>query len=431
MQMQKGQKQKIDTQDTIELSMSYQAGMNIDFSCFGVNQNDKLVDENYMIFYNQPESPNKEIRLTNTEKPTKFSVNLNALPQNASKLVVTAAIDSDASMNQLGTMEFSLTGSGETYLFNMSGSDFQKEKAIIIAEIYQKDGVWRLSAVGQGFAGGLDALVIHYGGEVAAPTAAPVTPVASSINLEKKLFLEKRISLEKNLETTAPKLLSLSKTAKISLEKKGLGEHRAKVALCLDISISMTQLYSSGVVQAFVEKILALGCRLDDDGMIDIFLFGADGYQPEPISFKDFTGYVARTIKKYPLEGDTKYGVAIEMVRKHYTNYKYERSEPFQANIPVYVMFLTDGQPSDKAAATRALKNASYEPIFWQFMGVGTANFSYLEKLDDLDGRYIDNADFFSVASLTSKTDEQMYEALTNEYPGWLKEAVRKGLVKE
>ena len=59
----------------------------------------------------------------------------------------------------------------------------------------------------------------------------------------------------KNLEKEAPKLLDLSKKAAISLEKHGLSEHRAKVALCLDISISMNNLYTSGLVQAFVELI--------------------------------------------------------------------------------------------------------------------------------------------------------------------------------
>ena len=235
--------------------------------------------------------------------------------------------------------------------------------------------------------------------------------------------------MEKNIQSSSPKLLDLSKKAAISLEKHGLGEHQAKVALCLDISYSMTSLYDSGMIQSFVEKILALGCRLDDDGAIDIFLFGAKGHQPSPVTFSDFNGYVNKIIKLHPLEMDTRYSTAVEMVRAHYTNYKYERVEPFKAEVPVYVMFLTDGQPSDKAACTKALKNASYEPIFWQFMGVGDTNFAYLEKLDDLEGRYVDNADFFSVKSLTQYSDEQLYEKFMNEYPSWLKAAKSKGLI--
>ena len=423
MQLQKGQKVKFNdlglTTDFIA-ECSVKGSLVIDISCFGLDENNKLKDDRYMVFYNQKSSPNNEIKLI-AENPSKFQINANSLPINASKLVFTAAIDGNQTMNQLEMIEFKI---GDA-VFQLSGKDFTQEKAIIVAEVYKKDDIWRLSAVGQGFNGGLEALLVSFGGQAATSPAPP--PVAPAN--KQTVFLEKRVNLEKTIEREAPKLVSLAKKAAVSLEKKGLGNHRAKVALCLDISGSMSTMYSSGLVQEFVERILALGCRLDDDGSIDLFLFGANGYQPDPITIKDFNGYVGRMLKIHPLEPDTKYGTAIELVRKFYTPYQYERSEPLKLETPVYVMFLTDGQPSDKAQATRALKNASFEPIFWQFMGVGQADFSYLEKLDDLTGRYIDNADFFSVASLKAMSDEVLYEKLTNEYPDWLKEAKVKKLI--
>ena len=422
MQLQKGQKVKftdlsLDTNFTVQCN--FQSNMTIDVSCFGISEEGKLADDRYMVFYNQKTSPNQEIKFSQDGQNYKFDINAQALPLNASKLVFTAAIDGNGDMSQLGQLEFKIGGAS----FTLTGKDFVKEKAIIIAEVYKKDNIWRINAVGQGFNGGLDALLTSFGGQSA---PAPVTNPAEQ---KKTIFLEKRLSLEKTLAKESPKLLDLSKKAALSLEKKGLGDHRAKVALCLDISGSMSSMYSSGVIQEFVERILALGCRLDDDGSIDVFLFGINGYQPAPITTKDFNGYIKRMLASQRLEGDTKYATAIELVRKFYTDYKYERSEPFKTDTPVYVMFLTDGQPSDKAQATRALKNASFEPIFWQFMGVGNADFSYLEKLDDLDGRYIDNADFFSVQNLKAMSDEQLYEKLTNEYPGWLKLASTKGLI--
>ena len=427
MQLQKGQKVKftdLSLDTSFMVQCNFQSNMTIDVSCFGVSEEGKLVDDRYMVFYNQKTSPNQEIKFSQDGQNYTFDVNAQALPSNASKLVFTAAIDGNGEMNQLGQVEFKI-GSAS---FILTGKDFVKEKAIIIAEVYKKDNIWRINAVGQGFNGGLEALLTSFGGQSASATS----PAASSSNpteQKKTIFLEKRLSLEKTLAKEAPKLLDLSKKAAISLEKKGLGDHRAKVALCLDISGSMSSMYSSGVVQEFVERILALGCRLDDDGSIDVFLFGVNGHQPAPITTKDFNGYIKRMLVQHPLEGDTKYATAIELVRKFYTDYKYERAEPLKMDTPVYVMFLTDGQPSDKAQATRALKNASFEPIFWQFMGVGGADFSYLEKLDDLDGRYIDNADFFSVQNLKAMSDDQLYEKLTNEYPGWLKLAATKGLV--
>lgn len=430
MNLVQGQKTKFDSSAPVKATVSFQSQFGNDISCFALDSNGKLISDDYMTFYNQPVSPKGEVRLVQ-ETPAQFVFDLAKVGDNVAKFVVTLSIAygiNGFTLKDLNSVSFHLQTTNESFDFTLQGSDFKMEKAIMLVEIYKKDGQWRLNCFGQGFSGGMDDLVRFFGGSVEeADTTTNIQPVA---NNPKADWLKKRISLEKNIEKDAPKLLDLSKKAAVSLKKHGLEEHRAKVALCLDISISMSQLYSSGLIQSFVEKILALGCRLDDDGAIDIFLFGEEGHQPNPVTYQDFNGYVSRIIKKHPLEPDTRYSTAIEMVRNHYTKYKYERSEPCQLDVPVYVMFLTDGQPSDKAASTRALKNASFEPIFWQFMGVGRTDFSYLEKLDDLSGRFVDNADFFSVNSLTQYNDEQLYEQLINEYPAWLKAATAKGLLK-
>jgi stress response protein SCP2/uncharacterized protein YegL len=432
MQLQKGQRTKlqdIGIGSNFNIGCNIKSGTTVDVSCFGVDENNKLSDDRYMIFYNQKNSPNGEIKLNQDTSNSNFEVNLDGLPPQIVKLVFTAAIDGNATMRDISQVDFNISGNN----FILSGTDFSQEKAIIIAEIYKKDGVWRINSVGQGFNGGLAALLNYFGGSAVeeTPTSAPAAPQSSPVDTKKKVFLEKRVNLEKSLQQTAPKLLDLSKKAAVSLEKRGLGEHRAKVALCLDISGSMSKFYSSGAIQEFAERILALACRLDDDGSIDIFLFGENGYTPSPLTVSEFPGYINRMQKQHGLEPDTRYSTAMELVRKHYTNpYKYERSEPYETDVPVYVMFLTDGQPSDKMASTKAMKNAAYEPIFWQFMGIGHADMSYLERLDDLTGRYIDNADFFRLADFSKMTDEQLYDKLMNEYPKWLEQAKTKGLIK-
>lgn len=431
--LQRGQKIKlqdlnISTNGQIEFILN--SSLTIDFSCFGVTADNKLKDDRYMVFYNVTSSPNQEIKLIQQNPNHIFTFDLNKLPDFIEKMAFTATLDGSQTMNQLGSLKVKI-GTEE---FNLQSSDFQAEKAIIVTEIYKKDGIWRLSCVGQGFNGGLESLLNHYGGQAASNTNTPViqnTPTPK-ISLEKKVFLEKRVSLEKQLAQNSPGLLSLTKKAAVSLEKRGLGEHKAKVALCLDISVSMDSAYKSGIIQQFAEKILALGCRMDDDGSIDVFLFGERGSQPPSLSVQDFPGYIQRMLQKNPLQYDTRYSDAIEMVRRFYTPYQYERSEPLKLQYPIYVMFLTDGKPSDKAPTTKAIKNASYEPIFWQFMGLKTgigSDFSYLEKLDDLDNRYLDNADFFSVSNLNAMSDEELYNKLTNEYPKWVEQVKVKNMI--
>jgi tellurite resistance protein TerA len=97
--------------------------------------------------------------------------------------------------------------------FAFSGSDFQDEKAIIVGEIYQRDNQWRFGAVGQGFNGGLSALLTHFGGTEAevAPISTPTPPPSkpASVNLEKvsgKVQLTKNsksVIIEKTPEMTA------------------------------------------------------------------------------------------------------------------------------------------------------------------------------------------------------------------------------------
>ena len=55
------------------------------------------------------------------------------------------------------------------------------------------------------------------------------------------------------------------------------------------------------------------------------------------------------------------------------------------------------------------------------------ANFSFLKSLDELDGRFIDNAGFFD--SKNAKDQDAMLAGLLNEFPSYYQEARSKGLI--
>lgn len=182
-------------QVALDIAPASPASMSIDVSCFGLDSLDTLSDERFMVFYNQPAAPNDAIRLDAGGANARYSVNLAALPESIVKLVFVAAVDGAGTMRSLGPSAMRL---GDAVSFPLSGADFQEEKAVIVGEIYRKDGVWRFGAVGQGFNGGLSALLAHFGGTEAAPSApAPVERKSVSLS---KLTLEKRgdkVSLEK------------------------------------------------------------------------------------------------------------------------------------------------------------------------------------------------------------------------------------------
>jgi tellurite resistance protein TerA len=174
-------------------------GIPVDVSCFGVDSFDKLSDERYMVFYNQLASPGDAVKLDLSPGKARFAVNLDALPASIAKLVFVAAIDGAQTMRSLGASKMTIGGAVQ---FPWSGTDFGDEKAVIVGEIYRKDGQWRFGAVGQGFNGGLSALLAHFGGSEApaatpAPAAAPVAQPKVSLS---KVTLEKRgdkVSLDK------------------------------------------------------------------------------------------------------------------------------------------------------------------------------------------------------------------------------------------
>lgn len=447
VEISRGQRLKltdiIPNGQTCGIGLAIQApGLTLDYSCFGIDAAGKLSDERYLTFYNQPASPCGGVVLAAPAGDQGgFTLNLQKLPATIDRLVFTVAIDGAGTMGQIteGYLRF-LENSREVARFIFRGKDFADENAVMIGEIYRKDNAWRFSAIGQGFKGGLDALVRHFGGVVAEPPAvapAPTGPAPANTA---------RINLEKRIEKEAPQLVSLVKKAKLSLEKAGLGEHRAKVALCLDISGSMHSLYRSGKIQAFSERILALGCRFDDDGEIDVFLFGAQAHHPAPMTLSNCHDYIAQLVRDYPLEGDTRYGLAMECIRRFYfpDAHGKERHSSTSAAVPVYVMFVTDGGTSDKPYTERQLRWASREPIFWQFMGIGKgrkskskllaafsdSDFPFLEKLDALSGRFLDNANFFSVLSPEEHSDDVLYDLLMAEYPKWVQEAKAKELIR-
>jgi tellurite resistance protein TerA len=172
----------------------------VDFSCFGLDKEQKLTNDAYMTFFNQPKTPCGAVELSIPSGDSAgFLCNLNKLPSTIDRLVFTAAIDGSETMGQIqtGYLRFLVAGK-EIARFSFSGTDFQNEKALMLGELYRKEGAWRFSAVGQGFDGGLNALVKHFGGEVLEEHKVPPT-LPPKVSLS-KIILEKqgdKISLEK------------------------------------------------------------------------------------------------------------------------------------------------------------------------------------------------------------------------------------------
>ncbi|GGL78344.1 hypothetical protein GCM10010129_22490 [Streptomyces fumigatiscleroticus] len=154
-------------------------GLTFDISCFGLDADERLSDDRYFVFYNQPKSPEEAIQLLGAQAgdTESFRVTLDRIPPQIQKLSFTATIDGAGQMSQVGPGYIRIVAGGEEvarYPFN--GAEFSTERAVMLGDFYLKD-VWRFAAVGQGFDGGLEALLRNFGGEVAEEeTPAPQQP---------------------------------------------------------------------------------------------------------------------------------------------------------------------------------------------------------------------------------------------------------------
>lgn len=435
MNTQRGQRDKLDkylnVNQEIEVVMAVAGASVYDFTCFGLDADSKLSDDTYMVFYNQTQSPNKEIRYQASGNAAQFFVNLYQLPEKIQKLAFTVSIDGAGTMGMIQNHNVCIKQNGQSILeLCLNGSDFQNQTAIISMEIYKKD-VWRFSMVASGFDGGLGDLLRNYGGEeleeeqpvqqftVPQQTVQQFTAPVQSVQQQPQPT--KKVSLEKKLEQGAPKLVSLAKPLMVELEKRNLLDCVARVALVLDISGSMTGRYKNGTVQEIVNKTLPLAVQFDDDGQLDFWYYGTTCRRMPSVSMKNYEKAVPEDWRGLmrALGGSNNEVLVMEDIQKKYKSTK----------LPVYVLFITDGGVAQAGKIKKIMREVSKEPIFWQFVGVGGRNYGVLEKLDDMEGRYVDNADFFALDDFMKVSAPEIYSRLLNEFPSWLDEIKTKGMI--
>ncbi len=442
MQAQRGMRDKLEkylmlgAEFTVRLEARGKAVY--DYCCFGVDADGKLSDDRYMVFYNQPRSPEGALNWAETGNGVVYRVQLGLLPASIDKLVFTASIDGTSTMREMAAFSLVIEQQGEEKLrLSLKGEDFTGEKAIIAAEIYRKE-TWRVNFVARGFNGGLAALLAHFGGELAAEEQGKPDVQAEPVR-EAAVQNSPKVSLEKKIKESAPQLVSLVKPFKVELEKRNLQGVIARVALVLDISGSMNGRYNDGTVQAIIDKTVPMAVQFDDDGEFDCWYYGNRVQRRPSVHMRNYKQAVPADWEK--LMSHLGYGnyepAVMQEVIKEYKD----------SDLPAYVIFITDGGVGAADEIKALLCKASRYPIFWQFVGVGgvsskdrkkqgffsrllSTSYGILEELDHLEGRYIDNANFFALDDFKTVPNEELYSRLLNEFPQWMKSAKQKGILK-
>ena len=152
----------------------------LDASAFVLGANGKCPTEKDFIFYGNlvhqsgaVEHMGDNLTGSGDGDDEQIVVDLSKIPPNIEKVAFTVTIyDADVRRQNFGQVSNAYIrivdqATGQEVIHYDLGEDFSIETAIVVGELYKRNGDWKFNAIGSGFQGGLAALCGHYGIEVA------------------------------------------------------------------------------------------------------------------------------------------------------------------------------------------------------------------------------------------------------------------------
>jgi tellurium resistance protein TerD len=156
------------------------ADFDLDASAFLLGESGKVRGDADFIFYNQLKSPCSSIEHTGDNRTgagdgddESIKIRLDKVPLDIKRVVVCVTIHDATvrkqSFGQVGGAFMRIVNQDdnvEIVRFDLS-EDYSTETAMIFGEVYRHNDEWKFKAVGQGFAGGLEAMCKQFGINVA------------------------------------------------------------------------------------------------------------------------------------------------------------------------------------------------------------------------------------------------------------------------
>lgn len=148
----------------------------LDASAFLLGESGKVRSDSDFIFYNQLKSPCGSIEHTGDNRTgagdgddESLKIALDKVPQDIKRVVVCVTIhDATVRKQSFGQVSGAFMrivnsdDNAEIVRFDLS-EDYSTETAMIFGEVYRHNDEWKFKAVGQGFAGGLEAMCKQFG----------------------------------------------------------------------------------------------------------------------------------------------------------------------------------------------------------------------------------------------------------------------------
>lgn len=168
------------------------------------------------------------------------------------------------------------------------------------------------------------------------------------------------IDMSKHQENLNTVLINMSKDNKIDMTK-----HVARVALAMDYSGSMSNLFRNGSVQETVSRLLPIALRFDDNGELESWLFSNGSERLAAVTKDNYSTYVRKVMNKANMSmGGTNYAPVLKEMVSYYKDI-----EP--SEVPAFIIFITDGENWDTNETNKIVKELSNYNMFVQFIGIG------------------------------------------------------------
>ncbi|MEV5314214.1 TerD family protein [Streptomyces sp. NPDC052610] len=159
------------------VSVEVAAPVRLDVSGLLLTADGKVRSDDDFIFYNQPTGPGVTYRSGGGTAPDSITVDTAAVPPGIEKIVVTASPDAAGQTFQgiepTATVRNADDGS---VLATFTPPQLGTETALVVVEVYLRNGQWKARAVGQGYADGLAGIATDFGVTVEEPAPAPAAP---------------------------------------------------------------------------------------------------------------------------------------------------------------------------------------------------------------------------------------------------------------
>jgi len=182
--------------------------LDVDVSAYLLQEAGRVRGDGDMVFYNQPRDDDGSVALDiGTGEVT---IDTGRIPDAIARVAVCVVVDGGP-VSSLETVSMTVTG---TPGFDLDVSS-ATEAALIVGEVYRRNGTWKFRAVGQGFNGGLGPLARSFGMDVNGESEADA--VEATTKKDPAAEVVPSVSLQK---------VTLAKSGKVDL-RKGAGAIRA------------------------------------------------------------------------------------------------------------------------------------------------------------------------------------------------------------